>query len=208
MAGYPDFIDDVRRRRGLMTVEDLGRLVTRGNVVFDPFSVLIAAHAEIGSGNVFFPSVSILGEAGVPLTIGDDNVFHTGCLFEIVAGPLVVGSSNQFGEGGFTAKTNRPGAAIEIGDGGRYLNGAAILGRSLLGSGSQVLGAISVDDCRLEAGGTWREPDPDLRAGLLKGSGTARGLVVPCGKVIAGQGVFAAADMVDQTTFHPKPRTG
>lgn len=204
----PPFIDEVRRAQGLMTMDALAALVARGNIVFDPFSVLIAATARIGSGNVFFPCVSLLCREAGALEIGDNNRFCSQTLIEAVSGPIRIGSANLFGEGGFTAKTNRPGAAITIGDHGRYLNGAAVFGVSCLGSGSQILGPITVDGCTLAPGDSHEHPDPDRRAGLLKGAGTARNLTVPMGQVIAAQGSFGNADLKPQSVFHPKPTPG
>lgn len=200
---YPAFIDDIRRSRGLMTIESIGQLVERGNVIFDPFSVLISESVSIGTGNIIFPCVSLLCSTG-ELSIGDSNMFHSNSHIEAVSGPIRIGSSNQFGEGGFTAKTNRAEALITIGDHGRYLGGASVFGKTLLGSGSQILGAIAVDGCQLESGQPYQDPDPDRRAGLLKGSGNARNLTVPKGQVISGNGVFAISDIKPQSFFHPK----
>lgn len=203
---HPAFIDELRRARGLMTIDEIGALVRRGNIIFDPFSVLISNTVSIGASNVIYPCVSLLCEAMGELTIGDNNHFHTNTLVEAVAGPIRIGSDNQFGEGGFTAKTNRPESAIRIGDKGRYLGGASVFGRSELGTGSQILGPISVDHCRLEAGSSFQDSDPDRRADVLKGSGTARHLVVPCGQVMMGNGSFAPEDLKPQSFYHP-PQT-
>ncbi len=201
---FPSFIDEIRRLRGLMTIGDIQDLVQRGNVIFDPFSVLISATAKIGTGNIIFPCVSLFCSDQGELSIGDNNTFFSNSLIEAVSGPIVIGSINQFGEGGFTAKTNRPGASIVVGDNGRYLNGAAVFGETILGTGSQVLGAITVDSCHLEAGQSYKDADPDLRAGLLKGSGVARDLTVPTGQVILGNGLFSLNDIKSQAFFHPK----
>ena len=201
---FPTFIDDIRRSRGMMTIGDIQELVQRGNVIFDPFSTLISARAKIGTGNVIYPSVSVLcGDQG-ELLIGDNNSFHSNALVEAVLGPILIGSGNQFGEGGFAAKTNRTGTRIVIGDNGRYLSGAAVFGTSILGTGSQILGAITVDSCHLEAGLSYKDANPDLRAGLLKGSGVARNLTVPTGQVILGNGSFSLNDIKPQSFFHPK----
>ncbi|ESW88188.1 AraC family transcriptional regulator [Mesorhizobium sp. LSJC269B00] len=198
------YLDRVRREQGLFTIEEVVGLSERGNVIYDPYSTLISAGAVIGRGNVFFPGVYLFCTDGGALEIGDANIFHANTLFEASAGAIRVGSRNQFGEGGFTAKANRPGASIVIGDQGRYLNGAAVFGETVLGSGSQLLGAITVDSCRLEPGGSFRESDPDRRAGLLKGAGAARGFTVPAGHVIVGAGAFSASDLQLQSNFHPK----
>jgi hypothetical protein len=201
---YPAYVDDVRRSRGLLTIEELHRLVDRGNIIFDPFSVLIAATATIGAGNVLYPCVSLLCHDRGELRIGDNNVFHSNSLVEAASGPIVIGSSNQFGEGGFTAKTNRAGARLMIGDNGRYLNGAAVFGVASLGSGSQILGAITVDSCTLDGGASYMDPDHDRRAGVLKGSGVASNLKVPTGHVILGNSRFSASDIKPQSFFHPE----
>ncbi|MCJ8507437.1 AraC family transcriptional regulator [Rhizobium lemnae] len=198
------FIDEIRRLRGLMTIGDIEDLVERGNVIFDPFSVLISATAKIGTGNIIFPCVSLFCVDQGELLIGDNNTFFSNSLIEAVSGPIVIGSINQFGEGGFTAKTNRPNARIVIGDNGRYINGASVFGETILGTGSQILGAITVDSCHLEAGHSYKDSDPDLRAGLLKGSGVARNLTVPTGQVILGNGLFSTNEIKPQAFFHPK----
>ena len=201
---FPPFVNDLRRARGLMTIDEIGDLVARGNVVFDPFSTLVAVAARIGTGNVFHPCVTVECAAGGELVIGDGNVFHANSTLVAETGPVTIGSFNQFGEGGFIAKANRAGAAIRIGDHGRYLGGVSVHGACRFDDGSQILGAIAVDDCRLDGGGSHRHPDPDQRAGLLKGSGVARGLVVRVGHVIVGNGAFRQADEEPQRNHHPR----
>lgn len=198
------FIDEARRKTGLLTIAELEQLASQGNIIFDPFSVLISRYARIGSGNTFYPCVTLLCTEGSSLTIGDENTFHTNTLMEATSGTIAIGAANQFGEGGFTAKANRPGAHITIEDSGRYLNGCSVFGNSSLGSGSQVLGSITVDSCTLEKGGSYRDSDPDQRAGLLKGFGGAKGLSVPRGAVINGRGSFSQEATERQTAYHPK----
>jgi hypothetical protein len=198
------YLDRMRRDQGLLTVDEVVSLSERRNVIYDPYSTLISARAMIGHGNIFFPGVYLLCTEAAALEVGDANIFHANTLFEAATGVIRVGSLNQFGEGGFTAKANRPGALIEIGNEGRYLNGAAVFGETVLGSGSQLLGAITVDSCRLEPGGSFRESDPDRRAGVLKGAGTARGITVPAGQVIVSAGTFSESDLQPQSNFHPK----
>ncbi len=197
-------LDAVRATQGLLSIAEVMALMDRGNIVYDPFSILISRACVIGSGNTLFPCVSLLCGTEATLTIGDGNVLHTNTLFAADTGRICVGSHNRFGEGGFTARANRPDAKIDIGDQGRYLSGASVFGRSTLGSGSQILGPIMVDDCTLEAGGSYTEADPDRRAGLFKGAGVARGLTVPLGHVIAGSGTFDKNNLKLQSFFHPK----
>ncbi|MEJ1160894.1 AraC family transcriptional regulator [Prosthecomicrobium sp. N25] len=196
-------IDAQRRRDGLLTVAEIVDRVGATNRVYDPFSLIVSRGVTIGRGNVFHPAVSLMASADAELTIGDENIFHPLTAMSAESGPLAVGSGNQFGEGGFTARTNRAGASIAIGDGGRYLGGAAVYGASRLGSGSQILGAVTAESVVLEAGGDFRSPDPDERAGLLKGFGPARRLTVPRGRVIAGAGGFSADRLQLQSDFHP-----
>ncbi|MGE6758359.1 hypothetical protein ACQKGO_10130 [Corallococcus interemptor] len=197
-------LDAPRRAADLLTLEEVLGLASRGNVIFDPFSVLISRHVRIGEGNVFHPCVTLTCTASAVLSLGDRNVFHTGTLMAAETGPISIGHGNQFGEGGFTAKANSPQARIVIGDGGRYLGGASVFGQTELGSGTQVLGAITVDRCTLAGGTAFSGPDPDLRGSVLKGSGTARGLVLGVGQVIAGSGAFRLEDAKPQSFFHPK----
>ncbi len=199
-----DYMNDLRRRQGLLTIDEIVALGERGNTIYDPFSVLISRHAVIGRDNVFYPNVTLFCGEDSQLRLRDGNVLHPLTILDAASGPIRIGSGNQFGEGGLTIRCNRPDAAIEVGDDGRYMGGASVFGQTFLGSGSQLLGAIIVDSCRLEAGGSFRTPDPDARAGLLKGHGTARNLTVSQGCVIAGAGSFEADLMERQTAYHPK----
>lgn len=178
--------------------------VLEGNHVLDPFSTLLSEGVTLGRNNVLYPGVTLKAAGGARIDLGDGNILHAATLFEASEGRILVGNDNQFGEGGFTAKANRPGADIRIGDHGRYLNNPSVFGTCRLGDGTQLLGAIVVDSCSLEDGGSYLDADPDLRGGLLKGSGVARNLTVPRGMVIAGNGTFRAEDLLPQTHFHPK----
>jgi hypothetical protein len=174
-------LDRIRAGRGFLSIAETLALADSGNVVLDPFSLLVSRGVRIGSDNVFYPGVTLICETG---------------------GTIVIGSHNQFGEGGFTARAEG-GASIGIGDGGRYMLGASVTGPAQLGSGSQILGAIAVQDCVLGAGGTFRDPDPDARGAVLKGVGRARGLRLARGQVIQGDGVFDIANLKPQSSYHP-----
>ncbi len=199
-----DYMDNLRREKGLLTIAEVVALSQRGNVIFDPYSALISRLARIGKDNVFYPGVSLFCSEAGSLVLGDCNILHASTLIEASLGGVSIGAGNQFGEGGFTLRANRPGAIVTIGDEGRYMNGASVFGETFLGSGSQILGAIAVDNCRLEGGGSYRSLDPDARAGLLKGFGAARGLVVPQGHVIVGAGIFLASAQEPQSVYHPR----
>ncbi len=197
-------LNAIRRNGGFLSIEDTINLSETENHVYDPFSTLIATHLEIGAGNVFFPGTILHRSGESSITIGNRNIFYAGCLLEATQGKIWIGDENQFGEGGFTAKANRPGADIRFGNQGRYLNNPLIFGETYLGNGSQVLGNIQVDSCQLDSGDSFRGPDPDKRGGLLKGSGIAKNLHVLGGHVIAAQGDFSESEMLPQSHFHPK----
>lgn len=199
-----DRLDATRRQFGLLTIREVMENVARNNVVLDPFSLLIGVSASFGRGNVFRPHVEIMTEDDGSVVVGDDNRFLSGCAIRASAGRIEIGNGNWLGEGGLVIDADRADAAIEIGDEGRYRYGAVIRGKATLGSGSQVLGPVIVDDCSLGAGRSFLEPDPDQRGGVLKGVGPARGLTVPRGQVIASYGPFAQHAMQPQRFFHPK----
>ena len=202
-------INEARRTLGFLEIEAVLGLAERGNIVLDPFSTLIARPVRIGAQNVFYPGVTLLCAAPDALSIGDGNTFHSGTWLAAEAGPITIGHRNQFGEGGgITAKANRAGARIASGDDGRYQGGASVFGETTLGSGSQLLGMIAVDSCHLASGGSFREPDPDARAALLKGQGTARHLRLAVGQVISASGVFRMEDVKAQSCFHPQSARG
>jgi hypothetical protein len=83
------------------------------------------------------------------------------------------------------------------------MNGVKILGSCYFGSGSQVLGNITVQDCHLGDGESFMHPDPSARGGVLKGYGFARNVTVQTGLVINGQGTFDQKDIQSQLFYHP-----
>lgn len=196
-------IDAARLACGFLTIEETVQRLD-GNLLLDPFSTLVSSGVSFGKNNIIYPGVTLETSGEGAISFGDNNILHSGTRFSASFGNVSVGDDNQFGEGGFTAKANRPGAEIKIGNNGRYLNNPSVFGKSDLGSGTQLLGNISVESCKLGYGHSFEEPDPDLRGGLLKGFGTARNLTVPQGQVIAGQGIFDLADLLPQRHFHPK----
>lgn len=204
----PSALDAARRAMGFLTVTEVVERISSRNIVLDPHSLLIGADARIGSDNIFHASVEISTYGSGGITIGDANHFLPGSLLQVHGGVIRIGSGNRFGEGGLVLDADRAGEVIAIGDHGRYRYGAVIRGRASLGSGSQVLGPVIVEDCELGAGGDFTEPDPDRRGGVLKGTGPARRLRVPQGHVIAAYGPFDQAAMQPQSFFHPKPPTG
>ncbi|WP_315708769.1 hypothetical protein [Brenneria uluponensis] len=200
---FPEIFDQLRINHGFLTLAQIAQLCERGNIIFDPLSTLISVHAKIGTGNIFYPGVTIIGSSEYVMEIVDNNTFHSNTLIESSLGPVSIGSENQFGEGGVTIKANRDDAIIKIGNRGRYLGGVAVFGATFLGSGSQILGSITADGCRLEEGKSWREYGPNERGGLLKGHGLAKNVTVGTGMVINGTGTFTESLTEPQSNYHP-----
>ena len=96
-----------------------------------------------------------------------------------------------------------PTAHVDVGDRARLMNGPELVGASVVGAGAQIIGPIRAQSVRLGAGGDHREPDPDLRGGVLKGVGLARGIRVGRGEVVNGLGSFADAPVERQRAYHP-----
>lgn len=201
------YIQDVHHRNEFLSPEELIETIGAENDILDPYSVLISPNVSVGAGNVFYPNVVIRSESGAEIHVGSDNVCYPGTYIFGNNGKIVIGSSNEFGVGGCTIRANMPDAAIMIGDGGRYSGGVDIMGVTTLGSGSQVLGAITVQSCELASGGTFSEPDPDERAAVLKGMGLARGIALQKGQVVNGLGNFADKEIEWQRAYHPKARS-
>lgn len=197
-------IDAQRKEAGFLSLAELLQLQARGNIVLDPFSTLISASVDIGQHNRFYPGVVIEVKLGGNILVGNSNVFYPNSIFCAEQAEIVIGNSNCFGDGGVSVKANTKGSQIHIGDNGRYINGVQVLGKSYLGSGSQVIGNITVQDCYLEEGESFLYPDAALRGGVLKGQGLARNIRVAKGLVINGQGTFNQAALQCQSFYHPK----
>lgn len=198
-------INAQRIARGFMSINQmLERLSSGKNIVLDPFSTLISDGVEIGESNTFYPNVILEAMHGGTITLGNSNLFYPSSFLLADQGRITVGDSNEFGSGGLQIKANMPTSSIQIGNNGRYMNGAEIMGQCVLGSGSQILGAISVQNCTLEAGESYKGSQPETRAALLKGFGLARNLTVKQGEVINGQGKFEQSAIEQQAAYHPK----
>lgn len=174
------------------------------NTIYSPLSVLISETVSVGKNNTFYPNVVIECHDEGMITIGDNNTFYPGTYILCTNGEVVIGNNNEFGPSGLTIKANSPEATIAIGNDGRYSDGASIMGRSTLGSGSQILGNITVQNCNLDGGASFTHPDPDLRGAVLKGMGLARNLTLTAGQVVNGLGDFSKAPVEQQSVYHPK----
>lgn len=195
-------IDAHRARRGFLSVSQL-LAVHNENILLDPLSILISAGIELGVGNILYPGVILEVQNGGKIHIGNRNVFYPGTFFLADQGIIQVGDENEFGDGGVRLKALTADALITVGNVGRYMGGADVSGRCVLGSGTQILGAISVQNCTLGAGESYRHPDPNLRGGLFKGSGLARDLTIGQGEVISTRDTFEASAIERQAVYHP-----
>ena len=192
-----------RSRNKFHTLESLIQTVGKYNTILDD-SVLIGKDVKVGSNNTFYPSVVIEQRGSGKITIGDGNIFYPGVYILSSDGEIIIGNHNDFGPAGATIKANTSDALITIGDYGRYCDGTSIMGKTTLGSGSQILGNITVQSCTLADGGTFQEPNPDERGAVLKGFGLARNLILEAGQVINGVGNFADFPIEQQSAYHPK----
>lgn len=198
-------VDRARRQQGFLSAADTAALTGRGVAILDPYSTLVSEGVDFGTGVVVWPGVALQRLDDGKLSVGAGTVLHSGTRIVARGGTIVIGERAEIGEeGGFTVKADRPGIVIEIGDEARLLGGGSAMLDNAIGRGAQVLGPVRMQQCRLDAGGSHAEPDPDLRGGVLKGAGVARGLHVPQGGVIQAFGVFDAAALRRQVEFHPK----
>src|SRR3546814_19886521 len=92
-------IDRTRERHGFLTLAEMLALADSGNVIFDPFSTLIARGAVIGRNNVFHPNTRFDFRADAALRIGPGNAFH--CTHVVAAATRAIGTGdgNPFAEG-------------------------------------------------------------------------------------------------------------
>ncbi len=197
------YSDEQRIKRGFYTTAELIENIGQQNTILDEHSVLISKKIIVGHNNLFYPGVIIEQQNEGALRIGDDNIFYPGTYICGSYGIITINNKNEFGPAGVTVRANMPGARIEIGNEGRYCDGASIMGETTLGSGSQILGNITVQSCELAGGGSSKEPNPDKRAAVLKGYGLARGIRLTAGQVINGNGNFANMPIEEQRAYHP-----
>jgi carbonic anhydrase/acetyltransferase-like protein (isoleucine patch superfamily) len=198
-------VDSARLDQGFLSIADTAALIGRGVTILDPHSTLVSEGVQLEAGVVVWPCVVLQRLADGELSVGSGTTLFSGTRIVSRKGRVVIGQRVEIGEeGGFTIKADKPGVVIDIGDEARLLGGGSAMLNNIIGRGAQVLGPIRMQECRLDAGGSYAEPDPDLRGGVLKGCGVARGLHVPQGGVIQAFGVFDAASLRRQVEFHPK----
>ncbi|MFE6750109.1 GNAT family N-acetyltransferase [Kitasatospora purpeofusca] len=177
-------LDRLRRERGLLTPAELLDLAEYGVAVLDPFSVIVSRRVEIGPDNVLHPGVVIECDERSHCSIGPGNILYGGTRIAATdGGRVTVGARSLIGDGG-TRILAGAHESITIGDEVRLTDGAEVLGDSLLGHGSQILGPVSARSVELAPGLPYTHPDPDGRGGVLKGVGRASGVLVGAGDVL------------------------
>ena len=203
MSVGPITPDDVLSREELA---ELGGRV----VVLVPGSVLVGRAVELGEGVVLYPGAVLQTDAVSSIRVGAGTVVYPGAFVSATRGGRVSGGAGaELGPGGLQVMADGPAAHVEIGDRARLMNGPEVVGASFVGDGAQIIGPIRAQSVRLGAGRDHREPDPDLRGGVLKGVGLARGIRVGRGEVVNGLGSFADAPVERQRAYHPDaPATG
>jgi carbonic anhydrase/acetyltransferase-like protein (isoleucine patch superfamily) len=196
--------DAARERLGFLSEGDTIALSRLGIVLPDPGSVLVSGNVRLAEDVVLWPNVVLQVAMGGGIAIGRGTNLFPGTRIVASGGSVTIGAGAEIGEeGGFTLKAGA-GEAIDIGDGARLLGGGSLTRSNRIGRGGQILGPIRCQNCILGDGGTYRDPEPDERGAVLKGSGVARGIEVPQGHVIQAFGLFAEAVMRRQSYFHPK----
>jgi carbonic anhydrase/acetyltransferase-like protein (isoleucine patch superfamily) len=196
--------DAARERLGFLSEAGIIALSRLGIMLPDPGSVLVSGDVRLAEDVVLWPNVILQISAGGRITIGRGTNLFPGTRIVASGGSVTIGARTEIGEeGGFTLKAGA-GETIEIGDGARLLGGGSLTLSNRIGRGAQILGPVRCQNCLLGDGGTYRDPEPDARGGVLKGSGVARGIEVPQGHVIQAFGLFAEAVMRRQSYFHPK----
>jgi len=198
-------LKETRHTKGFLDPKETMVIIGTSNTVLDPYSVLISKNVSVGTGNILYPNVVIECADNAKITIGNDNVFYPGTYLLSSTGSISIGDNNELGMNGCTIRANSSEAAIRIGSGGRYCDGANIMGQSNLGDGSQILGNIIVQSCTLAPGSTYQVPDPNERGAVLKGFGIARNLTLEKGLVINGAGDFASSPTEWQRDYHSTP---
>jgi carbonic anhydrase/acetyltransferase-like protein (isoleucine patch superfamily) len=200
-------IDAARRRLGFLTLDETMALADRKVTMPDPRSVLISAGVSLGEDVILWPNAILRNSAGGHIAIGAGSVIFPGTRITASGGSVIIEEAAEIGEeGGFTIKAE-VGETNEIGAGARLLGGGSLTLSNRIGRGAQILGPIRCQNCCLGGGDTYRDPEPDQRGGVLKGSGIARQIEVPQGHVIQAFGIFSDAALRPQSYFHPKTQS-
>jgi acetyltransferase-like isoleucine patch superfamily enzyme len=199
-------LDIARRAAGFLTVHEVTALAPDVRVL-DPGSVLIGAGVYVRPGAVLHPSTTLETRDGGVISVASGARLGPGPVTVVASAATVhIGAGAELGPGPVTVVAD--GSDVVIGGRARLTAGCLVEGPARIGAGAQVLGPVSVRDVELEDGGDHREPDPDHRGGVVKGTGPVRGVRVGLGEVVVG-GVAHAGEasgrprIERQRTYHP-----
>ena len=177
-------LDIARRSAGFLTVHEATALAPDVRVL-DPGSVLIGAGVSVRPGAVLYPSTTLESRHGGVITLAAGARLGPGPVTVVASAATVhIGEGAELGPGPVTVVAD--GADVVIGGRARLTAGCLVEGPVRIGAGAQVLGPVSVRHVELEDGGDHREPDPDRRGGVVKGTGPVRGVRVGLGEVVVG----------------------
>ncbi|WP_412161176.1 hypothetical protein [Curtobacterium flaccumfaciens] len=199
-------LDIARRSAGFLTVHEATALAPDVRVL-DPGSVLIGAGVSVRPGAVLYPSTTLETRDGGVISVASGARLGPGPVTIVASAATVhIGEGAELGPGPVTIVAD--GSDVVIGGRARLTAGCLVEGPARIGAGAQVLGPVSVRDVELEDGGDHREPDPDHRGGVVKGTGPVRDVRVGLGEVVVG-GVAHAGEasgrprIERQRTYHP-----
>lgn len=197
-----NYTNEISKKHNFHNPQELVNEFGRTNSILAPFATLISRGVVIGKNNTIYPNVVIERADDGRIEIGDNNTIFPGAHILSSAGVVKIGHNNELGPAGITIQAKAEESLISIGDNGRYNGNPSIMGKAALGSGSQILGNIVVQNCQLTGGGGFNEPDPDKRAAVLKGFGLARNLILETGQVVNGAGDFSNVPVQWQREYH------
>lgn len=198
-------LDDARRAAGFLTVRQVAALAPEVRVL-DPASVLIGVGVSVLPGVVLYPSTTLETRHGGAITLATGARLGPGPVTVVASAATVyIGEAAELGPGPVTVVAD--GSDVVIGGRARLTAGCLVEGPARIGVGAQVLGPVSVRDVELEDGGDHREPDPDHRGGVVKGTGPVRGVRVGLGEVVVSGVVHTGASsglptVERQRTYH------
>ncbi|WP_313134334.1 hypothetical protein [Anaerocolumna sp.] len=201
---YIEIMEKYRLENNFYTLSEM-RVLCKDNTIYDFFSVLISKNVTFGKNNIIYPGVIMEADMESNIAIGNHNVFFNNTHLEAKSsGEIIIGNCNNFMNGGISVRSNMPNSKITFSNNGRYDGRINIFGNCEFGEGSQIIGTINVYNCTLIGGGSYNEKDPDRRAGIIKGFGTAKNIVVNMGMVINGLGDFNKSALELQSNYHSK----
>jgi len=149
---------------GFLPVEAVAALADDGILVLDPFSTLVSQGVTLAAGVTLWPGTIIQATEGGEVTVDSGTRLFPGTRIVAAGARVTIGADTEIGEeGGFTIKADHLDGLIEIGSRVRLLGAGSLALDNHIGDGAQVLGAIRMQNCRLQAGGSHRDPDPDRR---------------------------------------------